>query len=139
MNPNLKKNLIKYSITTLIGGSMTAAVLSLHGFSAAQTAAERYRILCDAFTIPGVVLMMCAVLVLIANEGTFYGLSYSVRWMFKALIPFGRNMEKHETYYEYVERKREAGKIRGFGFIFITGAVFFAVSLVFLVLFYQVY
>ncbi len=127
--------LLAYGITTLVGGLMSGSVLSLHGYSLAETTAEQYRILADAFTIPGVVLMLCWVLVWLSNEGAFEGLSYICRYAVKMLIPGG--MKDMERFGDYVERRREKGPLRGTGFLFVTGAVFFAVAVVFIALFYS--
>ena len=136
MNEKWKKILLKYGITALVGGLMSYAVIDLHGYSMAQTPAEKYLILADAFTIPGVILMLCAVLVWIANQETFTGLTYAGKRMVRALLPFARKNEPHETYYDYLDRKRKEGKVKGYGFLFYVGAVFFAVALVFIYLFY---
>ena len=129
--------LLKYGITAAIGGSMAWSVLDLHGFTQAQTLADKYRILADAFTIPGVVILLSGVLVLIANEGMFEGISYAVSYAVKMLIP-GVSKEQ-ERYADYVERRREKGPVKGIGFLFVTGGVFMAAALLFIALFYSVY
>lgn len=131
---------LKYGITTLIGGLMAYAVIHFHGLAEAETLMERYRILADAFTIPGVVLMLTAVLVWIGNQQAFVGLSFAGGRLMRSLLPlrFTRKKdldEKPETYYEYVTRKKAQGGIKGYGFLFVVGAVFFAVALVFLYLY----
>lgn len=126
--------LLKYGITSIVGALMAWATIELHGYADAATALERYRILADAFTIPGVVLMLCYVLVAVANEGAFEGISYALSYAVTMLIP-GAN-KKHERYGDYVARKRERGGIRGFGFLFFVGAAYFVVALIFIALFY---
>ncbi len=138
MNDKLKSNLLKYGITVLIGAIMVWLTLSLHGYEEAATAAERYRILSDAFTIPGVIFVFCAVLVMVANKGAFEGISYIFGYAFQMLIP-GAAGGKREKYGDYVERKRSKGQAKGFGFLFIVGLVFIAVSVVFIALFYANY
>lgn len=126
--------LLKYGITFVIGAFMAWATIELHGYSEAASALERYRILADAFTIPGVVLMLCYVLVAVANEGAFLGISYALSYTVKMLIPgAGKN---HERFGDYAARKTERGKIRGFGFLFFVGAAYFVVALIFIALFY---
>ena len=129
--------LLKYGITAAVGGFMAWSVLDLHGFALAETLADRYRILADAFTIPGVILLLSGVLVLIANEGMFEGISYVVSYAVKMLIP-GVSKEQ-ERYADYVERRREKGPVKGIGFLFVTGGVFMAAALLFVALFYSVY
>lgn len=135
---NRRKSLIKYGITTIIGAIMVYATISLHGYSLAVTLADKYRILADAFTIPGVVIMLCGVLVAVSNEGAFEGISYAMSYAMKMLIP-GMGANRHEKYGDYVERKREKGGVKGYGFLFIVGGVFMIIALVFIALFYSVY
>lgn len=125
--------LLKYGITTLVGGLLTWLTLDLHGFSSTMPKLQQYRLLCDAFTIPGVILVMVGFLVMIANAGNFLGLGYAVKHAVKMLIPFGN--KKDERYYDYYQRKQQ-GKVTGYGFIFVTGVLFMAVAMVFFTLFY---
>ena len=129
--------LLKYGITAAVGGGMCAGVLSLHGFADAASAADRYRILADAFTIPGVILMLSWVLVWLSGEGAFEGISYAFSYAFRMLVPGGA--KNPERYSDYVLRRREKGALKGVGFLFFTGAAFFLVALVFIALFYSVY
>ena len=73
MSKELKNNLLKYGITALIGALMTFTTLRSYHFAEAVTNAEKYRILSDAFTIPGVVLIMFGLLVMVSNGGFFNG------------------------------------------------------------------
>lgn len=135
---NRRTILLKYGITTLIGALMAYATINLHGFSSAVTDVDKYRILADAFTIPGVVILLCGVLVAVANEGMFNGISYAMSYAIKMLIP-GQAANRHEKYGDYVERKQAKGGVRGYGFLFIVGGVFLAIAVVFIALFYSVY
>lgn len=140
MNGNrLRSLLLKYGVAVTVGGVLAALVIYLQGFGDAETNVERFRILADAFTIPGGLLMLCALLVWIGNQQTFTGLSYVGGRLLRSLVPFARRSEKDETYYDYVSRKRKQGGVKGYGFLFFVGAAFFAVALVFFALFYTVY
>lgn len=123
---------IKYGIATAVCGLWAALLLRANGYSSALPAAERYRFLCDAFTVPGLMVFLVGVLTALANEGSFNGVSYAVLYAIRRLIP-GNGGQK-ETYADYVERKREH-RVRGYGFLFLVGGVFFAVGIVFLILF----
>lgn len=135
---SLLRNLLKYGIAVSVGGLMVYLTITLHGLAEATTPAEQYRILADAFTIPGVVLMLVAALVAVSNEGIFTGVSYSLTWMIRTLIPLAALKNGKESYYDYAQRKR-ANRVKGYGFIFFTGLAFFTVAIVFTVLFYRVY
>ena len=134
MSKKLKNTLLKYGITILIGAVMVWLVIRGYGYAEATTAAQRYRILSDAFTIPGVIFMLCALLVLVSNKGAFEGISYIFGYAFQTFVPGAG--KKHEKYGDYVERKRQKGGVKGFGFLFFTGLAFLLVSIVFIVLFY---
>lgn len=135
MSKRLKVNLVKYGISALICGILVWIYVSTRDF-AAQTTMEQYRILCDAFTIPGLLALMFGLLLAISNEGAFDGVGYALSIAWKALIPGGRT--KMEKYFDYVERKREK-RGGGFGFLFVVGGVCMAAALVFMVLFYRLY
>ena len=139
MKQKITKTLIKYGVTIAVGGLMSFAVIALHGYAEAATELERCRILADAFTIPGVVLILCAALVWISNEGMFYGLSYVVSRAARSFIPLGSTLEKHEIYADYVQRKRSTGGVKGYGFIFFTGLAYMAVAVFFIIRFYNLY
>lgn len=137
MSSNRLKNvLLKYGIALFVGALMAYAVIELHGYAAAATAAERYLVLANAFTIPGVILIMCWALVFVANEGAFEGISYAVTYAVKLLIP-GTGSNRQERYSDYVERRRAKGKAKGYGFLFFVGAAFLVAAIVFTVLFYN--
>ena len=128
--------ILKYAACIIPGGLVTWLVLDLHGYAFASSEAERYRVLCDAFTIPGVVLVMISLLFIISNSGGFDGIGYAVKRAAKMLLPFvGKDMEK---YYDYKER-RQNSKLKGFSFIWKSGLLFLAAALFFMYKFYQVY
>lgn len=135
MSSRLKGNLLKYGISALVCGVLVFIYVGARDFSI-QSRMEQFRILCDAFTIPGVLAIMFALLLAISNEGFFLGLSYAVGVAMKALVPGGRL--KIEKYYDYVER-RKGKKITGYGFLFLVGGCCMAAAMVFMVLFYQLY
>lgn len=64
------------------------------------------RLLSNAFTIPGSILLMLGLLVLISSTGAYDGLTYVLRWLRMTLLPFGAS--KHERYYDDVQRRRTA-------------------------------
>ncbi|MBR5446692.1 MAG: DUF3899 domain-containing protein [Clostridia bacterium] len=132
-----QSTLLKYGVTTAIAAFFAWLLLDLRGYAMAVTAVDRYRILADAFTIPGMLLLMVGLLVVVSNEGMFEGLSYVLSYAVKTLVP-GMN-KGHERYGDYVERRREKGRASGFGFLFVVGAVFMAAAGVCIALFYSVY
>ena len=136
MSNRVKVNLLKYGISSAIALLLVYVYCSTRDVFA-QSAVERWRILCDAFTIPGLTYVMFGFLMMIANEGFFDMLSYAAGKAVHMFIP-GMGSEKGETYYDYLQRKRDK-RATGFGFLFVVGGVCMALALLFLYLFYRLY
>lgn len=137
MSSKLKGILLKYGITALIGALMVYTVLQTYGYADAATQVDKVLILSNAFTIPGVILIMVGFLVIASNEGAFNGISYAMSYAVKMLVPGAAGASKQERYGDYVMRKREKGKAKT-GFIFLVGLVYLVIAIVFTVLFYQI-
>ena len=135
MNKPVSSKLLKYGITAVIGAVIAGLALHLRGFSWSLEPVERYRILCDGFTFPGLLLILTAALIALSNEGAFLGLGFLGSFVLRAFIP-GVGV-KQEKYSEYLERKSEKGRVKGYGFIFVVGLAYFGLALICLVLFYH--
>ena len=98
-----------------------------------QNTMNRYKILCDAFTIPGLMMLMFAGLLSVSNEGALDGVSYVVKQGFRMLTFRGLGTEK---YLDFVERRRD-NRLQGYGFLYIVGAAFMVIALIFMALFYS--
>ena len=129
-----KANLIKSGIVSAVGILVVILFVSSSDFGA-QTMVEKYKILCDAFTIPGLLMLMFAAMLSISNEGGLDGISYLMKQGFRMLTFRGLGQEK---YLDYVQNRRE-NRLTGYGFLYIVGAAFMAVALIFLALFYSLY
>ena len=127
--------LIKYGCSAVVVGLIVWAYLAGHPIGA-EKLHDQYRILCDAFTIPGILFLMIGCLVWASGQGALDGLGYVLSFATKSLIP-GKRKEV-ERYYDYVQRKREK-RTKGYGFLLITGLVTLAVAMVFFALFFSVY
>lgn len=127
-----KKNLIKLGITALFAG-LFAALYALSQDIGQQTLADRYRILCDAFTLPGMLLVLFALLLTVSGEGALDGIAYGLERAVKMFTFRGTEQEK---YADFVARRREK-RPKGFGFLFVAGGSFLAVAALFLLLFYS--
>ena len=135
MSDRAKVNLAKYGISTGIALILIWIYCSSRNLSL-QSAMERWRILCDACTIPGVTYVMIGFLVMIANEGFFDMLGYAASKALNLFIP-GRAYDG-EKYYDYVQRKREK-RATGFGFLFVVGGALLALAMLFMYLFFRLY
>lgn len=128
--------LIKYLVSLVVGALFVVMVLFIENYFSATETIERYKILSDAFTFAGVLLILFAALVFISSKGGFDGIGYSLSRLVKMLIPFANRSD--ETYAQYKERKRAKGITKGYSCVFFSGLAYFAVSIVFLILYYNV-
>lgn len=136
MIEKVKKYWLRYTIALAVGVILCLTYLYTHEFTAAESLQDRYRLLCDAFAIPGALLFLSGVLMFCTGQGAFDGITYSMGLFLRAIIPTAKlNREK---YHEYVERKNEK-RVRGYSFLLVCGAVFLIVALVFWLLFHSVY
>lgn len=140
MSEEGKKRLLRYGTTVLAGALLTAGVCALQGgFRGDMTLMDRYRLLSDMFTVPGLLLLFAAGLVLVSNNGVFDGIGFALSRTVAWLIPGRMITYKDESYKQYVARKHEKGRVTGFSCVAVTGLGFLAVGLIFLWLFYGTY
>lgn len=132
MTGKWKSRLLKYGISTAICVAATALYLWGRDYEAA-TAQDIVRYISDGFCIPGIMTMLAGLLVVVSNEGAFTGVGYALSVAAKTFLPGGRL--KTETYADYVERK-QGRQVKGFGFLFIVGAIYTAIGCVFWILYY---
>ena len=129
----MKSRLAKYGLCALFVAVMVFAYLQPRGFAGADTK-EQFMLLCDALTVPGVLLLCAGAMVWVSSLGALDGLSYGLRLFFRALVP-GKRLQREESYHDYV-RRRQTTRLKGYGFLLISGAVTMALSLLFLGLYY---
>ena len=129
------RTLIKYGVA--IASCLAIGVYYLAGRDfLAQDLQNRYRLLSDAFSLPGLLCLFSGVGIWLSNEGAFNGLTWVVTYTIKSLIPIAR--DTRESYGDYVVRQR-GKQVSGFGFLIIVGIVMIAISLIFLYLFNSMY
>ena len=132
----IKAIIIRYAATTLIGAALTLAFLYLNGYSTELASVDKYRLMTDAFSIPGIIFIMVGALVLVSTQGFFDMISFGLGRFARALVPFSKRSD--ETYYDYKKRKSEE-RFSGYSFLFVVGGVFLLVAGIFMVLFFSVY
>ena len=132
MSSRTKIGLVKYVCCAVFTALIAWAYLSSKDLGNAILQ-DRYRFLCDAFTIPGMLMILSGALLWVSNEGAFYGVSYCLRVAIFALIP-GKHKDASEKYGDYVERKKQK-KVHGYAFLFWSGLLSMAVALVFFILY----
>ena len=140
-NTELKK---KYLITMGVGIVLTVILLLVYGIFTVKTSKEVFRILSDAFSIPGGLFLIIGGIIWVMNQGGFDGLFYMTRSLFKPK-PQRRGEktteieeERVETYAEYIIQKQKKKKVKGYAYIPLCGIGFLLLSAFCIVLFYVV-
>lgn len=139
MSSSLRKNLIKTAVALVLCFALAYAFVVLRvdlNDLGAVAKVDLYLILCDAFTIPGLLVLMFALLMSISNMGALDGVGYVVKYALKMLVPTAA--ANAERYNEYLER-RKANRVKGYGFLYVAAGICLAIAAVFLVLFYSLY
>ena len=134
MSQKIKVNLLKYGLTVAAVIAVVCTIIFSNDIFNLELV-EQLRILSDAFTLPGYLLIFAGVLLHLSNKGAMDGVSYVFTRMIQLLIPTAAL--KRESYPDFVERRREKN-VTGFGFLFIIGAVCLLVSFVILYFYFAV-
>lgn len=134
MEKDIKSILKKYLVCFCVASGLVLAVFAIKGFFTSD-AKMNIQILHDAFFSAGALLILFAGLLYVSGEGAFLGIGYALGRAIKALIPFSR--KEHETYAQYRERKTGKHKGSGEGCLFFTGLFFVLISVIFLIIWYQ--
>ena len=136
MEKDKKALLIRYIVCFCVASGIVLAVFALKGFFTGNAKAN-IQLLHDAFFSAGILLVLFSGLMFVSSEGALLGVSYVFSRAIKAVfLPFGR--KDHETYAQYRERKLGAKKASSGTPIFLTGLLFVVVSIVFLIIWYQI-
>ena len=133
MSKEAKGRLIKYASAFAFVALMAYIYIANRDFSGSSLVVK-YWILCDALTVPGILLIMFGCLVWASNMGALDGIGFALSFLGRRLVP-GMATKKDEKYVEYIERKQN-NRIRGYGFLLISGGITMACALVFMVLFF---
>lgn len=97
----------------------------------AEGTADRIRILSNAALVPGVLLTGTGLIARISEEGIFDGMKYAI----SSLMSHLRNESKHSaSYYDYLQREKKKGGLRG---LFLPG-IFYLVSAAVLTFLYYI-
>ena len=97
---------------------------------------EQYRVLCDAFSIPGIMMVLFAMLFSLNNLGALDTIAYLMSFLPRMIAPgaFG----EPEKLIDFVENRRMK-RSKGYGFLYIVGFIFLGIAIYYLVLFYKVF
>lgn len=135
MRKAVRSNLIRCLSAASVGAMVTWWYINSR-WSADLPLVEQYRVLCDGFTIPGIMMVLFALLFTLNNAGALDTIAYLMSYLPRMIAPgaFG----EPEKLIDYVERRREK-RSKGYSFLYIVGFLFLAIALVFLYLFYTVF
>lgn len=118
----------RYLIAFALGLGLAAYLLWQNDIFVQTDTAKIFHILCDAFFVPGTLLVCFGLLIFTTNEGTFDGMTYAVKSFVNMLRK--HNLKTYDSYYDYkASRKSRDTK---FGYLIICGLFFIAVSAVML-------
>lgn len=134
MRRSLKVNILRCLSAAAVGGA-TAWWYATSRWVEDMSQVEQYRVLCDAFTIPGAMMVLLALMMSLNYLGALDTLAYLLSYLPRMLAPgaFG----EPEQLLDFVENRREKRR-KGYGFLYIVGFIFLAIAVVYLYLFYSV-
>ena len=135
MDEKLISTIKKYGIAFAVMVIITIGVLSIREFGAAGSMQEKYLDLADAFTIPGVVMIMSGLLVWVTSQGGFDMISYGILRAKDSLIPGSKH--SGEQFYDYKVRQ-DKKRPKGYSFMFISGGIYLIPAIIFNILYYTV-
>ena len=125
MNDDKKALLRKLLIDFGVGAILVVLVFSIKGFFIDT------RVLADAFSSAGLLMILFSGLLYVSGEGAFLGIGYALGRAIKALIPFSH--KEHETYAQYRERKTGKKKT-GDWCLVVAGLVYLLVGVIFTII-----
>ncbi len=131
---NFFKKALPYIITGIIGVAIFITIICTKQIWNEQTTKAVMQVLSDACFVPGVLLAGVGLIIFASNGGAFDMLAYAA---IKFIDLFRKDCKnpKYKDFYEYREAKK--GRKRGMAFMLIVGAVFIALAVIFLIVYYQ--
>ena len=124
--------LIKYIITAAAGLAVAVVYSLIKGLFSAEDIVSAFRILSDAFTLPGILLLCFGLLTFINKEGMFDGLAYSFKSMRRVRRNFRADDKTPKTYYDYKQSVKSKRHV-AWHLLFV-GAGYLLLAIVFIVL-----
>ena len=135
MNKRTIARLIKYGSSFLFVIA-AAAIYVYSRYTPNATTLQWYHWICDGLTLPSMLLLCAGLLLWITNAGALDILGYAGRFVIQMFLPGGK--KRYGTYGDYVLEKQEK-RIKGYGFLLITGAISMVATFLFLALYLMEY
>lgn len=135
MNRSRKVNILRCLSAAALGGAVAWWYINSR-WSDDLSQLEQYRVLCDAFTIPGAMMVLFAMLLSLNYLGALDTLAYLLSYIPRIFAPgaFG----DPENLVDFVENRREKRK-KGYGFLYVVGFIYLGIAIFYLVRFYSLY
>lgn len=134
----MKKNL-RYFIALLLGLAVSLSMMGVWGvFGGKLDKVDAMRRVCDAFFISGTLLACSGALVWLSKQGTFNGLSFSIKQVFDIHKIRRDEWKPKETFADYKQRVAEKVKNREFLFLVISGSFYLLLAILFLILYHTI-
>jgi hypothetical protein len=132
-----KKSLLRYGITVAVAAVILVLVFVAEGlFTQQKSSQEVFKTLCDGFFVSGILLALFGILLRISGMGGFDGVSYCVYVVFVRFIPSKGKHIKNYTDYKTAKMAKRGGK-SSVAYLYIVGGALLALSVLFLILYYN--
>ena len=132
----IKKLLIKYGITTLIGVAIAFAIMCGRGVLAAASVAAAMGYISDGFFVVGMLYTGFGLLLAISSTGVFDMLGYAFKSLIYLFTPM-RIDRGQGGFYEYKMRKKEQRKAVPL-YILWVGLAFIALAGIFVAVYFVI-
>ena len=138
MERDKKSLLMEYIIAFSVGVAITFVAFLIQGLFNGESKDMKsvMRILHNGFFTAGLLLALFSGLLYVADQGIFLGIGYTLNRAKRVFFPVFN--KETETYAEYRERKVGRKNRGGKLCLFLTGLFFILVSIIFLIVWYQV-
>lgn len=133
-SPVKGKSWKRYVVTTGIGIGIFLLITFTQGGFTEPDPAVRWRILCDALFVPGVLLAAFGLLLFAAGGGAFDMLKFSMLKLFSVVMPKKKREELPKTFFDFKMEREAREKVRT-GHLMIVGSVFLALAALALVMY----
>lgn len=125
----LKNNWIKYLVQTVIALILSLIIMNLRGaFDSELAAADRFKGVCDGFSVTAMLYISFGILMWISATGFFDIFGYAFRKGAHAIIPGMGLDSSNKSYYDYKQDKMDKRNTKPMYSTLIIGVLFLIIS-----------
>lgn len=129
----LHENKKSYLMALSMGISAAVIICFINEIFAVESAQKAFKILSDAFFIPGVFLLGVGILLSVVNEGLFNGIIFGLKTLGRSFVARKGEKIREEEFHEYNKRMKE--KKTSVAHFIVVGIGFILISAVFAMLY----